>query len=59
VFATVSAEMITGMGLRFGYLIARHLVAGVALLGRSDAAKDVEILQEPGCPSRPAGRCSD
>jgi len=32
------------MGLRFGYLIARHLVAGVALLGRSDSAKDVEIL---------------
>jgi len=36
--------MITGMGLRFGYLVARHLVAGVALLGRSDSAKDVEIL---------------
>jgi len=36
--------MITGMGLRFGYLIARHLVAGLALLGRSESAKDVEIV---------------
>jgi hypothetical protein len=36
--------MITGMGLRFGYLIARGLLAGLALLSRSDAAKDAEIL---------------
>lgn len=36
--------MITGMGLRFGYVIARGLLAGLALLRRSDAAKDAEIL---------------
>lgn len=30
--------------MRFGYLIARGLLAGLALLGRSDAAKDAEIL---------------
>ncbi len=36
--------MITGMRLRFGYLLARHLLAGLALLGRSASAKDVEIL---------------
>jgi putative transposase len=44
VFATVSAEKITGVRLRFGYLVARQLVAGLALLGRSDSAKEVEIL---------------
>lgn len=32
------------MGLRLGYLIARRLVGGLALLARSDAAKDAEIL---------------
>ncbi len=32
------------MGLRFGYLIARHLIAGLVLLGRSESAKDIEIL---------------
>jgi putative transposase len=32
------------MGLRLGYLIARRLVGGLALLSRSDAAKDAEIL---------------
>jgi hypothetical protein len=31
-------------GLRPGYLIARRLVGGLALLARSDAAKDAEIL---------------
>jgi putative transposase len=31
-------------GVVCGYLIARHLVGGLALLTRSDAAKDVEIL---------------
>jgi putative transposase len=36
--------MITDMGLRFGYLLARHLLGGLALLSRSDAAKDAEIL---------------
>src|SRR5664280_55829 len=32
------------MGLRLGYLIARRPVGGLALLARSDAAKDAEIL---------------
>ena len=32
------------MGMRLGYLIARLLVGGLALLSRSDAAKDAEIL---------------
>jgi hypothetical protein len=32
------------MGLRLGCLIARRLVGGLALLARSDAAKDAEIL---------------
>ncbi len=32
------------MGLRFGYLVARGLLAGLALLSRSGAAKDAEIL---------------
>jgi hypothetical protein len=32
------------MGLRLGYLIARRLVGELALLARSDAAKDAEIL---------------
>ena len=36
--------MITGMGLRFGYVMARRLLGGLALLSRSDAAKEVEIL---------------
>jgi putative transposase len=36
--------MITGMGLRFGYLIARRLIAGLVLLSRSDSAKNAEIL---------------
>lgn len=44
VFAAPPAGTITVMGLRFGYLLARHLVAGLALLGRSESAKDVEIL---------------
>jgi hypothetical protein len=32
------------MGVRLGYLIAGRLVGGLALLARSDAAKDAEIL---------------
>jgi putative transposase len=32
------------VGLRLGYVIARSLVGGLVLLGRSDAAKDAEIL---------------
>ncbi|MFN8079898.1 MAG: integrase core domain-containing protein [Kineosporiaceae bacterium] len=32
------------MRLRFAYLIARHLVAGLVQLGRSESAKDIEIL---------------
>jgi len=32
------------LGLRFGYQIARHLVAGLTLLGGWDAAKDAENL---------------
>jgi putative transposase len=36
--------MIAGMGLRFAYVMTRRLVGGLALLSRSDAAKEVEIL---------------
>jgi hypothetical protein len=43
-FAVAAAGMITSMGLRFGHLVVCHLVAGLALLGRSESAKDVEIL---------------
>ena len=32
------------MGMWLGYLIARRLVGGLALLARSDASKDAEIL---------------
>jgi putative transposase len=32
------------VGLRLGYVITRGLVGGLVLLGRSDAAKDAEIL---------------
>jgi putative transposase len=32
------------VGLRLGYVIARGLVGGLALLGRSEAVKDAEIL---------------
>lgn len=36
--------MITAVGLHLGYLIACRLLGGLALLARSDAAKDAEIL---------------
>jgi len=51
--------MITSVGLRFGYLLARHLVAALALLGRSESAKDAEILvlrQQLGVLLRQVGR---
>jgi putative transposase len=32
------------VGLRLGYVIARSLVGGLVLLGRSDAGQDAEIL---------------
>jgi putative transposase len=47
------------MGLRLGYLIARRLVGGLALLARSDAAKDGEILvlrHQRAVLQRPVGR---
>jgi putative transposase len=47
------------MGMRLGYLIARHLVGGLALLSRSDAAKDAEILllrHHLAVPHRQVGR---
>jgi len=37
--------MVAVRGLRLGYLLARRLLGGLVLLGRSDAAKDVEILR--------------
>lgn len=56
------------MGLRLGYLIARGLVGGLALLARSDAAQDAEILvlrhqlavlqRQVGRPHRPGARAS-
>jgi putative transposase len=32
------------VGLRLGYVVARGLVGGLMLLGRSEAVKDAEIL---------------
>jgi len=36
--------MITAVGRRLAYLLARRLVGGLGLLARSDAAKEGEIL---------------